>query len=189
MRLLATTLLLAFSAPLLAQDLSYNYVQGSYSRTELDDGPLDVDGDGFGLYGSLEVGDMWHVFANFTRSELDFDVDYDQTWIGGGLHTPLAPALDLYLNLAYVNVEADGVAGSFDDDGLGTALGLRMMVLPTVEISGAISYTDLDDSGSDTGIEADGWYYFNRNFAVGLGIGFADDVTRYGIGLRYYWDR
>lgn len=188
MRAITTILLLTISGPLLAQGISYNYVQGSYARTELDAGPQDVDGDGFGLYGSVEVGDMWHAFANFTTSDLDFDVEYDQTWIGGGLHTPLAPSVDLYLNLAYVNVEADGVAGGFDDDGLGTALGLRMLVLPNVELAGAISYTDLGDSGSDTALEADGWYYLTRNFALGAGVGFSDDVTRYGIGARYYWD-
>lgn len=188
MRVITTILLLAISGPLLAQGISYNYVQGNYARTELDAGPEDVDGDGFGLYGSVEVGDMWHAFANFTQSELDFDVEYDQTWIGGGLHTPLAPTVDLYLNLAYVNVEADGVAGSFDDDGLGTALGVRMMLLPNVELAGAISYTDLGDSGSDTAIEADGWYYLTRNFALGGGVALGDDVTRYGIGARYYWD-
>lgn len=188
MRVITTILLLAISGPLFAQSLSYNYVQGSYLRTELDDGPLDIDGDGFGLKGSVAVGDMWHVFANFTRSDLDFDVSYDQTWIGGGLHTPLAPALDLYLNLAYVNVEADGVAGDFDDDGLGTALGVRMLVLPNVEVAGAISYVDLEDSGSETAIEADGWYYLTRNFALGGGIALGDDVNRYGIGVRYFWN-
>lgn len=188
MRLIATMLLLVISGPLFAQSLSYNYIQGSWSQTEPDAGDVDVDGDGFGLYGSVEVGTMWHVFANFTRSSLDHDVDYDQTWIGGGLHTALAPNLDLYLNLAYVNVEADGVAGRLDDDGLGTALGVRMMLFPEVEVAGSISYSDLGDAGSSTGIDGEAWYYFTRNFAAGGGVGFSDDVIRYGIGARYYWD-
>jgi hypothetical protein len=187
MRLIATLLLLAISGPLLAQSLSYNYIEGSWSITELDVGDSDVDGDGFGLYGSVEVGTMWHVFANFTRSSLDDNVDYDQTWIGGGLHTPLAPNMDLYFNLAYVNVEADGLGGALDDDGLGTALGVRMMLRPQIEVSGALSYSELGDN-STTGIEGKAWYYFTRNLAVGGGVGFEDDLIRYGIGVRYYWD-
>lgn len=188
MRLIATLLLLAGSSPLFAQSLSYNYIEGSWTRTELDAGADDVDGDGFGLYGSVEVGTMWHVFANLTKASLDLDVDYDETWIGGGLHTPLAPDLDLYLNLAYVNIEADGVAGAFDDDGLGTALGVRMLLLPQVEVAGSIGYSDFGDAGSSTGIDGEAWYYFTRNIAVGGGIGFSDDVIRYGIAARYYWD-
>ena len=188
MRLIAMLLLLACSSPLLAQSLSYNYIQGSWARTELDAGPADVDGDGWGLLGSVEVGTMWHVFANFTQSSLDQNVDYDQTWIGGGLHTPLAPTMDLYLNLAYVNVEADGIADGLDDDGLGTALGLRMMLRPQIEVAGSISYADLGDAGESTGIDGEAWYYFNRNLAVGGGVGVADDLIRYGIAVRYYWD-
>ena len=187
MRAITCILLLAAGGPLLAQELNYNYIQGIYSRTEVDAGPEDVDGDGYGLYGSIEVGDMWHAFANFTRADLDRGSDYDQVWIGGGLHTTLAPNMSLYLNLAYINVDASGAAGSLDDDGLGTALGLRVFVLPQVEVSGAISYADLGDAGDSTSIEGEAWYYLTREFALGGGIGFGDDVTRYGIGARYFF--
>ena len=187
MRLFATILLLVLGGQLAAQELNYNYIQGSYGRTDLDAGDYDVDGDGFGLYGSIEVGDIWHVFANFTSSSLDRNVDYDQVWIGGGLHTTLAPNASLYLNLAYINVDASSVAGPLDGDGLGTALGVRFMLMPQVEVGGAISYTDLGSAGSSTGIDGEGWYYFTRNFAAGVGLGFADDVIRYGIGARYYF--
>jgi hypothetical protein len=187
MRLIATLLLLAISGPLLAQGFSYNYIEGSWFQTELDVGDTDVDGDGFGLYGSVEVGTMWHVFANFTSSSLSRDVDFDQTWIGGGLHTPLAPNMDLYFNLAYVNVESNGLGSAFDNDGLGTALGVRMMLRPQIEVSGALSYSELGDN-STTGIEGKAWYIFTRNLAVGGGVGFEDDLIRYGVAVRYYWD-
>ncbi len=185
MRAITIILLLAAGGPLLAQDISYNYIQGNYSRTEVDAGPEDVDGDGYGLYGSIEVGDMWHAFAKFSRADLDLNSDYDQVWIGGGLHTPLAPNMSLYLNLAYINVEASGAAGRLDNDGLGTALGLRVFVYPQVEVSGAISYADLGDAGDSTAIEGEAWYYLTRQFAMGLGLSYGDDANHYGIGLRY----
>ncbi len=186
MRTCAIVLLLALSSPLLAQELSYNYIQATWNQTDVDAGPDDDDGDGYGLYGSIEVGDMWHTFANFTRADLDRG-DFDQVWIGGGLHTPIAPQMSLYFNLAYINVDASGNAASLDDDGLGTALGVRWFVLPQVEVSGAISYSDLGDAGDFVGIDAEAWYYLNRQFALGGGIGFNEDVTRYGIGGRYFF--
>jgi hypothetical protein len=187
MRAIVTVLLLALGGPLLAQELSYNYVQGEYTRTEVDVADK-VDGDGYGIYGSVEIGSMWHIFANFTRADLDRGSDYDQVGIGGGLHTALAPGMSLYLDLYYINVDASGQAARLDDDGLGTALGLRMFVFPQVEVSGAISYEDRGDAGDSASIEGEAWYYFTRNFAAGGGIAFGDDVMRYGIGARYYWD-
>lgn len=187
MRTYATVLLLALSSPLLAQELNYNYIQATWNQTDVDAGPEDVDGDGYGLYGSVEIADMWHIFANFTRADLDLGSDYDQVWIGGGLHTPIAPRMSLYLNLAYINVDASGFAGGLDDDGLGTALGVRWFVWPQVEVSGAISYADIGDAGEFTGLEGEAWYYLNRQFALGGGFAFNDDVMRYGIGGRYFF--
>ncbi|HEX5788831.1 MAG TPA: outer membrane beta-barrel protein [Woeseiaceae bacterium] len=188
MRALATILVLAATGPALAQDLSYNYLELTYSWTEIDAGFADVDGDGFGFKGSLEVGDMWHIFAGIGQADLDQGVDYDQIVIGGGLHTPIAPNMSLYLDLAYINVDAAGPGGSFDDDGLGTELGLRMWAMPQLEVRGALSYTDLGDSDAQTGIEGAAWYEFSRNFAAGFGIGFTDDTSEYGLGLRYYFE-
>lgn len=187
MRVLATILALAASSPVIAQDISYNYLELTYSRTEIDAGFADVDGDGFGFRGSIEVGNMWHVFAGIGQADLDQGVDYDQIVIGGGLHTALAQNMSLFLDLAYINLDAAGPGGSFDEDGLGTALGLRMQLRPQLEVSGAISYTDLDDSDSETGIGGAAWYEFNRMFAVGAEVGFADDTTEYGLGVRYYF--
>jgi hypothetical protein len=58
---------------------------------------------------------------------------------------------------------------------------------PQVEVSGAISYSDLGDAGDFVGIDGEAWYYLNSQFALGGGIGFNEDVTRYGIGARYFF--
>ena len=45
-----------------------------------------------------------------------------------------------------------------------------------------------DDADAQTGIEGAAWYEFSRNFAAGFGIGFTDDTSEYGLGLRYYFE-
>jgi hypothetical protein len=187
MRALATVLLLAASGPLFAQDdISYNYIQGSWAHTEIDNDLVDVDGDGFGIAGSLEVAPNWHIFASYGSYDLDFNVDQDVTTVGGGYHTPLAPGMDLVLNLAYINVDSGGPGYSLDDDGLGMSLGLRMKLAPRWEVEGALEYVSLDDD--ETSISGAAWYELTRNFSVGVAAGVGDNTYDYGIGGRVYFE-
>ncbi|HNP35792.1 MAG TPA: porin [Woeseiaceae bacterium] len=175
----------------LAQGFSYNYLEGTYERIDVDDNFIDGDGDGWGLSGSLEVANNWHVFTSFSKAELDsgfgFDVDFDVTTVGGGYHRALAPNVDLVANLSYVDVEASGAGFSADDDGFGISIGARSLLRGNFELAGYIDYVDLDDGGDDTTIRGEGWYQLNRSFALGAKLGIGDDVTRFGLAGRWYF--
>jgi len=186
LRSIAVMTLLVLSVPAMAQGISYNYIEGSFNQVELDDSIVDVDGDGFGIGGSFEVADQFHVFASFDTTDFDFDVDLDETKIGGGFHTSLSPNVDFVANLAWVRFDASGPGGSIDDDGFGASIGLRAMAGSNVELAGAIEYVDIGD-GDDTSINGEAWYNFSETFAVGLNVGLGDDITRYGIGARLYF--
>ncbi|MDX1515550.1 MAG: hypothetical protein R3288_01860 [Woeseiaceae bacterium] len=174
--------------PALADGPSYDYIEGSYQRVELDDSMFDIDGDGFGIAGSFEIGDQWHLFAGYDTTDFDFDVDLDEIVLGGGLHMALSPNLDLVANLAYVRLDASAMGFSVDDDGFGASLGLRALAADRLELAGFIDYVDLDDSGDDTAVRGEAWYLFTDSFALGFSIGAGDDVTRYGLGARVYFD-
>lgn len=186
LRSIAAITLLIFAVPAMAQDLSYNYIEGSFGKVELDDSFVDVDGDGFGIGGSFEVADQFHIFANYNTTDFDFDVDLDETRLGGGFHSSLSPNVDFVANLAWVRFDASGPGGSVDDDGFGASVGVRAMAGTNVELAGAIEYVDIGD-GDDTSINGQAWYNFTEQFAVGLSIGLGDDITRYGIGARVYF--
>ena len=47
--------LLLLAGPGLAEGVSYNFIELGYERVEFDD--IDLDGDGFGLGGSVELGE------------------------------------------------------------------------------------------------------------------------------------
>lgn len=187
--LLASALLLpAFS---IAGDLSYSYVEAAYGETEIDagQGVGDVDGDGFGISGSLAVAPNWHVFADFASSDFDFDVESTQYRVGGGFNYPISDAADVIARLSYVNVEVevDTPIGSFseDEDGFGLGAGLRGQLAESFELEGAVEYVDLGgDGGGDTSFIAEGRYFFTPMFALGAGVEVGDDFTTYGIMAR-----
>lgn len=188
LRSIAALTALAFAAPVLADGVSYNYIEGGYQRVEFDDAFGDVDGDGFGLGGSFAVNDSWHIFANYSTADFDFDVELDQLAIGGGFHTPISDAVDFVANFSYVRLDASANGFSADDDGFGLTAGLRGMAADRLELAGFIDYVDLDQSGDDTSIRGEAWYSFTENFALGFTLGSGDDVTSYGIGGRVYFD-
>ena len=188
-RLLTAFAALLLATPALAQDLSYNFVQLGYQSIELDAGPFDVDGDGFVLSGSFEIADQFHVFGGYGTADFDFDVDLTELSLGLGFNTPIADNTDLVASIAYVEADVDTNGfGSADENGYGASVGLRSMIAPNFELAGSINYVDLGDS-DDTSFDAAGWYYFNDNVAGGVGLGFGDDVTSYGIAVRVFFGR
>lgn len=188
LRSLTLVSFLALAGPALAQGISYNYIEGSYQRVELDDSLVDVDGDGFGIGGSFAVNDSWHIFGGYDATDFDFDVELDELVLGGGFRTALSNTADFVARFAYVRFDVSSAFASVDDDGFGLSVGLRGMVADNVELAGFIDYVDLDQSGDDTSLRGEAWYQFQNNFALGFQLGTGDDVTRYGIAGRVYFD-
>lgn len=176
--------------PAFAGDISYNYVEFGYQKIDIDDivPGVDIDGDGFGIGGSFEVGESWFVAAGYSQADLDFGVDLDQLGIGVGWYTTMSNNTDFYALVQYVEAEVSVSGfGSADEDGFGAAIGVRGMVTDNVEIGGSIGYIDLGDAGDGTSFGAHVLYNFTENFAAGLLLDIEEDATSYGAGVRFYW--
>ncbi|MCC7257157.1 MAG: outer membrane beta-barrel protein [Gammaproteobacteria bacterium] len=194
--LLATTTL---AMPAAADGPNYNYGQLSYVDIEFDDiDGVGLDGDGFDLAGSVAIADMVHVFASYTDGDIDVDdfgygdinADYTELTAGIGLNYAVSETIDLVGRLGYVNAEVEISGFDADETGYALGAGLRAMVTPQLELNGGITYTDLGgEIDSDTGLDVGAVYSFTEMFAVAAGIGFSDDVTQYGLGLRVYFGR
>ena len=182
--------LMCFVTPAMAGGLSYNYVELGYQHAELDGdfAGISVDGDGFGISGSFEVGESWFIAASYDTLGFDFDVDLDQLAVGGGFYMDLSDRADFYAALSYIQAEisAPGL-GSADEDGYGVAVGVRGMVTDKVELNGSLSYSDLGDGADGTSFGAGALYSFTETFALGVALETDDDVTVYGIGARFYF--
>ncbi len=175
----------AISTPALADDrLSYNYIEGMYLDTEIDDG-LDVDGDGYGVTGSMELTDALFLKASYANQDFDFGIDASRWTAGLGAHTPLANNLDLVGEIGYVDAEIDTGFGDVDDDGYYAGVGLRARVAQHFELEGGLNYIDLDESGDNTTVNLGARYYLTEQFAIGAGVDFDDDVTTWQGGIRF----
>lgn len=182
----AAALLMSTSA--LADGVSYSYIQAMYAEVDIDVGPVDADGDGFAVAGSVAINDSWYVFADYGTADFDFNVDLDRFSIGAGYHAPISTATDWFAALSYEDAEVDTGFGSASDDGFGIEGGLRSMISPKFELKGSVSYTDLGDD-DDTALNLGGWYTVSGNFAVGFEASFGDTISSYGIGGRLYFDK
>lgn len=188
-RFLSIVVLLSVS-PAFAGDLSYNFVEIGYQKAEFDDdfGGSSVDGDGYGISGSFEVGDSWFITASYGTLDFDFGVDLDQLSVGGGFYMNLSERVDFFAVVSYIRAEVSASGfGSADEDGYGVAVGMRGLVTDKVEVSGSISYADLGSGADGTAIGVEGLYSFTDNFALGLGIQTDDDITMYGVNGRLYF--
>jgi hypothetical protein len=186
---LVISLAMFLAAPAIADGPSYNFIQANYQSVNLDFGSgFDVDGDGFGLGGSFEVGESMFVFASYATTGFDFDVDLNQLQAGLGYHTGITDNTDFYATLAYVAAEVEVPGDSADDSGYGAAIGVRGNVSELVELIGEVAYVDLGNGG-ETAVGGAIWFNFTDNFALGLSASAGDDVTSYGAGARFYFGK
>jgi Outer membrane protein beta-barrel domain len=187
---IAAALLLPVAAS--AAELSYSYVEGGIGQTEIDidaGGIEDVEGDTLMLSGSLAVTDNVHVFADFSTTDFDFDVDATTIRVGGGWNQGISESADFIARLAYLQAEVETPFGDDDEDGFDVGVGLRSAFAPNLELEGFIDYVDLggDDSG-DTQFSGAARYFFTPQFAVGAQVGIGDDTLSYGLTARYNFE-
>jgi Outer membrane protein beta-barrel domain len=170
--------------PTQSNPFNYTYVELGYAETEFDiAGAGDLDGDGFTLSGSYEINEDWHAFAGYGNADLDFGIDLDTWLIGAGYRYPLREDTDVYGRLMFVNLEADVPGpGDPDDDGLGIQARIRHWINDDLEVEGGIQYLNVSDS--DVSLQAEGRYYFQDNFSVGLGLSFGGDNDGIGVSAR-----
>ena len=161
-------------------DFSYNFLEGGFVDVEIDDSS--VDGDGFRVEGSTEVGDSFFIRAEYEDYDFDFNIDASAMELGGGYFHELSDDLDFIAIGQYVEVEIEG----FDDDGLGIGGGIRTRLADSLEVDAMLNYVDFDNVGNDTYLDLRGRYHFSDQFAVTLKFEVGSDVfDSMGIGVRY----
>ena len=184
------TLILA--APAMAAELDYNFIEIGYQTVEIDDvlPGLDVDGDGFGIRGVVEVAEQWYIVAAYRSIDFDFGVDGDTLQLGGGYHVPISDRADLFADLSYLRAEAsaDGFA-SESDSGIGMRVGVRGMVSDRVELEGSLGYADFGGNNDGTTFSVGALYEFTPVVHGGVFFELEEDATALGVGARIYFGK
>lgn len=182
---LAAALPFAASA---ADNLSYNYVEGDYVKTDVS-GP---DADGWALKGSWAFHPNFHVFGDFTQQKVDHtDAKYDQWRIGAGYNRAIAPSTDLVARVAYQKF--DPHHSNLDFDGYNAEVGLRNAFGEHVEVYAFAGYQDYTRKH---GVNPEGQFYgrlggqvkLNQNWGINGDI----KMDRHGdkewsVGPRFSW--
>lgn len=178
-----------------ANDLSYTYVQGSYSQTELEAEGASLDLDGLNLTGSFAITDQFFVTLDAGRTEGDerimgfqVDAEVDSKTAMIGFHTALNDDVDFVASVgrtwADVTIDIED-AGEFEGDGDANLLsvGLRGMASESLELFANAVYVDGDEE-SDTNLNLGGMFHVASNVGIGLSYTSADDADVTGIFAR-----
>lgn len=169
----------------LAEDVSYTYARLNYVNTELDVGPVDVDGDGLQLEGSYAFMQNAFAFGSYSDVEFDGDVDASQLDLGAGYRHAIRPRIDLVGRVGYTRMDVSASGFDADDDGLLFSGGVRSRMTDKIEGRAALNFRVMDESDNDTEFEFGGDYYVTERISVAAALCLGDDATTWSFGGRY----
>lgn len=168
-----------------AEDVSYTYLRLNYVNTELDIGPVDVDGDGFELDGSFAATNNIFGFGSYSDVDFDFDVDASRLELGGGYRHAVRPRVDLVGRVGYSRMDLSASGVDADDDGLLFSGGVRSRMTDRIEGRAALNYRMMDESDNNTEFEFGGDFYVTQNVSIAAALCLGDDATTWSFGGRY----
>lgn len=179
------------------QSVSYDYVELSYVRSNVDLGPLgDIDGNGGRFAFSAEFIENFYVVGSYEMSELDDlpvpDPDVDAWNIGFGWHSDLTrgnqntfeSARDRWSIFAQAAYESFEVSGS-SIDGYSAEVGVRGVNHTNFEFIGALGYQEMEDADGEFIAEARLAYNITDDIQAHIGFDYVEDYVRGLIGVRY----
>lgn len=181
-----------------AKDLSYTYIQGAYSKVELDDS--DEDADGFTAAFSGQISDSFFIFAGYGKVESDeygasnTSVESESISAGLGFILPLTESgsTDLNLTAAYIHREFSTesdlpiLEGKVDDEGYGLGARLRHLLTEQIELNASIDYEDIFDE-DNTNYSIGALFHLTESLSLGGSYTFGDDADGWGVGVRFHF--
>ncbi len=193
-RTLLAAVLLAAPAAVLAEGLSYTFVDARYFSTDSD--AVTVNQQGGSLAGSFALNEQFFVTADASYGETD-DIAASATTSGSfqtlagslrlGAHHPITPVLDIVANGGVLAAEVKGKGafnGSDSDVGYLAELGMRLALVGPVEVGAFYAYQDIFDDNS-SGFTGDLQYHVTSHFSAVFSANFSRGTDVYSFGARY----
>ncbi len=174
-------------------DVTHTYVEGTFTRNQVDTLFGEEDAVGVDLAASYEVLQMLHVFGRYQYADFD-DQPLEQTTgqIGIGYNWDITADRNFFVNLSVLNAEVelvDPVLGTLtgDTDAAEIAIGWRETNHTPLEFGVSIHYREFDDVAetSDEWLDMVFLYSINRSLKIQTGIRFGGDDHSLRIGVRY----
>ena len=182
---------LALPASAISREISYDYVQGTYSSLTDSSLGIDIDANGFFVSGSVSISPNIALKALYGTTSFDrvagLDIDTTEFDFGITAHTLVTPETDISATFSVVNADteiSDGFTTLSDDDtGNAISIGVRHMASDIAELNLGFSRVDIfDDTGSSFGFGVR--FYANDKFSVAIGYSTGDDVDTILLNAR-----
>lgn len=181
------------SPHVVAKEISYDYIQGTYVSTTIDGGELlaSIEGRGFAMSGSISISQNVAFIAGFRATEFDrfFGIEFDTTELTLGLssHKSIAPKTDVFFTLAMfvADVEISNEFDTYSEDDTGNVirLGFRHLVTNEIELNMSLSRVDVFDDKSNS-FELGVVFLSNDDLSFGVGYETGDDVDTLLLNIR-----
>jgi hypothetical protein len=190
--LVVTILALLWSGGALADGPNWTYLEAGYQKLDVDVPVFSYKPDGYGIDGSFAIHDNYFIFAGYgavedTVGAFPIDVKFTAWNAGFGFNEGLNENTDIFATVSYQNAELDDGVFLVDDDGYGISLGVRT-VNNSFDFGAAVDYVDFGGTdGDDFSLSVGAAYKFNETIAAGVDASFGDDVTSWGVGMRFYF--
>ena len=178
----------------MSQDISFDYVQVTYTFDTVDLGASadEIEGNGIGL--SLSLSFTPALALTFAVLDITFEtfqglnVDTAKaTTLGVTAHIPTASGSELFANLSALKADiaaTDNTGSTSDSDfGYDANIGLRHLVNDKLELELGFSNVYVFDRG-DNSFNADARLYIRKRLTLGIGYITGDSVDSFSLNLR-----
>lgn len=190
--LVAAALLVA-PAAVMAEGFSYTYLDARYYSTDSD--AITVNQNGGVLTGSLALTPVLYVVGSGSYGQSEdatvngvtgsFDALAGSARLGA--HHAITETLDVFGNAGVLYQELKGNGGfngKEDDVGYLGQVGLRLAVVPQVELTAFYGYQDIFDE-SNGGFTAELQYHATENWSAITSANSSSSTDIYTFGVRY----
>lgn len=173
----ATVLAAAASAPAMAENFSYNYIQVGYSSGDVKVSGFKVDTKGVGFSASAAIDETFYVSGGFANQDLSLGSlrgDVDSYNVGIGARTSIDQSTDLTAAISYVSSKTTVLGLVGKATGYGLDFGVRHKVSDSFELLAGIGYTSAGSPKiGTTSLSLGGRYKIDKNFSIGAGYSYA----------------
>jgi Ax21 family sulfation-dependent quorum factor len=165
-----------------AGDLRYNYVEGGYAADHFNGLP---NADGFGLNGSVGLGDDFSLFGGWSRQKFDNTGVHFNDWNAGvGFHHPLNDTTHLVANLGYRSLDTNAGGGGNVHSYTGE-VGVRSQLGSNFEGWALGGYEDGKNVNGEFYGKLGGQVKFGKNWGLVGEAKMSHDQKEYFVGPRF----
>jgi len=184
--------LLAAPAAVMAEGLSYTYADARYFSTDSD--ALSINSQGAALTGSFAIDSLFFVAgdASYAKSERfnGGKLDTVTAAVRGGAHYAVTTGLDAVASVGalFADISGSGSLNGRDDNDFGyvAQAGLRLALVPQVEVGGFYSYQSIF-GGNNGAFTGDLQYHVTDKLSLVGSATSGDAADVYALGARYHF--